>query len=552
MRSPGLALVRDFTGRLRWGLLSFLASSLSLPLLLTMIFRSIGSINERDVNGMFSLAIFMECCYPFILAGGQCDTRSGRFGLPTRLFTLPVSTARLVFWQIVPGAAVAAGLHFLTAFWFWALTGHRVPTLEPALLLAGVYICGAAVIWSLTGLALMRMVLAVLVCLPLWWRLLSFTNISLPYIESFRHLGEGWILPALTLLIIAAYGAAVAGVARDRRGGAGAFPKLRTLAECAFGFLPGRRRRFASPAGAQLWFEWRQKGLLFPICVLLPTVLIYGIQSFFSAADLQARLYTLLGMAYYIFIPGSVIVGLLMGQMDLEGRKFGIDLFRATRPLSDCAQATAALKMGALSLAAGWLICVAELIVGLAAFWLTGHPEAVRGALAAWVKEFGIRTLGLWSMPLLLTAMLIPAWILLSFTYVFGMIGRRKTVGAVGGVALMVLIIVVPLLALKAAKLGMVLAFLTLVLMGSAGLAGTAGGIYYAWRRRLIGGRMAAVSAALWVLIVGAGAVLYLIIMPPSFHNGSAPMMIFYLGFLALAPSTPTLGTLAVHWNRHR
>lgn len=548
MRSPGMALVREFTGRLHIPMLTFFGTSLGLPLLLTMIFRSIGPINERDLKGMFSLAIFMECCYPFILAGGQCDLKGGSFALPRRLYTLPVTTARLVWWQMVPAAAYAAGVHLATAFWIRVLTGQRVPTLEPALLLAGLYVCGAAVIWSLTGLATMRMVLAALACLPLCWRLFALTTVPVPVIDPLRSVGGGWILAGLALWTAAAYGLAVVGVGRDRRGEAGRFPELRTLAECALDFRSGRRRRFASPQAAQLWFEWRQKGLLFPICVLLPTVLIYGIQSFFSAADLQARLYTLLGMAYYIFIPGSVIVGLLMGQMDMEGKKAGLVLFRATRPLPDCAQATAALKMGALSLAAGWLICVAELLVGLAAFWLTGHAEAVRGALAAWVKEFGVPALGLWSMPLGMLAMLLPAWILLSLTFIFGMIGNRHMTLFIVIVGVTVLTVVVPLLALKAAALGLVLAHMTLILMGGAALAGTAGAILMARREGLISPRMAGVSAMLWLLIVGLGWTA----LEATHYNGTVPMTVFCLGFLSLAPSTPTLGTLAVHWNRHR
>lgn len=549
MRSPGLALLTEFFSRMRWTLLGILASLLFFPWMLATMFTSVAPLSDFSVHAIFSLIIFIECCIPFALAAGQCEARRGRFGLPPRLYALPVSAARLVFWQMLPGVVFLAALHLVLALWLRILTGHVVPTFEPAMLLATLYACAAAVIWSLTGFAFLRMVIAFLVCVPLWWRLLAQTNIPLPYIEWFYQIKPRAIWPALAALIAASYAAAVPGVARDRRGEAGTLPEFRTLADLSIGLLPLRRRRFASPAAAQLWLEWRQKGLIFPICVLLPTTLILVIQGLFRSFELEPFLMTLFGMAFYIFIPGSLVVGILMGQMDLEGKKDGLDLFRATRPLSDCAQATAILKTAALSLVAGWVVCVVELLAGIGALYLTGHAAVVRTGFAKWIVEFGYPALGYWAMPIFLFAMLLPAWIVLSLSIILGLAGHRKLFGfLVFGVLLVAGVMLI--LSLKDPQWGRVQSHLALSVLGGAALLGTVAGLFGAWRRGLIGDRMASISSVFWLLLVGLGA--WVITATHPFPNGGAPITIFALGVLSLAPSTPALGTLAIHWNRHR
>src|SRR5262249_31401060 len=120
---------------------------------------------------------------------------------------------------------------------------------------------------------------------------------------------------------------------------------------------------FSSAARAQLWCEWRQKGLLLPLplgCFML--VLLFAtpageFDEILAAHVLVALVVTPLVLASF--------VGFGMGKTSFWAKDLGLSAFAATRPATSGALVLAKLRMAALSAAAGW-----GLMLLLGALWV--------------------------------------------------------------------------------------------------------------------------------------------------------------------------------------
>jgi hypothetical protein len=324
----------------------------------------------------------------------RADLAAGGTGFPARLFTAPVGTAALVGWPMLYGALAAALLWLATALLVLRPCGLEAPLAWPALLCAAFLAWLQAVSWWPFGWAWLRVAVAVLLLGGLVTVALLLGAMG-PLADVAPDLSEWAAAAVLAALLPPAYAAAVAGVRRARRGDCQSWPSPFRGWAGALTAPFGRRRPFASPAGALLWWEWRRHGLGLPAMmaltlpwVLLPTLL-----------PGQDELFRRGGLAVVLFLPvlDAVAAGTSLGNMSYRPAPH-VGPFLATRPVSAAALVAAKLKVAALStLAALALLAVvlpvallradvradvAELWGALLRFYPPGKASAVVAVLA--------------------------------------------------------------------------------------------------------------------------------------------------------------------------
>src|SRR5262245_17446615 len=274
MRSVALAIGWELWGRNRWGIAAVLGVTLAVSAVSFVLPRE----TAREPILALSVILFAVGFLYLLSVVLYSELREGTLlsGFPARLFTLPVRTSVLVAWPMVYGAAALVLLWAAMALLVWLPAGiEQEWWVLPLLVVALVWF--QAVCWAVPGSPLAK-ILALCVVFPALKMLLALAVAW--FVNPQSRLDRNALLDGrvLTLALFCggclplAYGVAVWGVARDRRGAYQGRLRLGRLIELALGWLPKRRGRFASAARAQLWFEWRRKGLLLPLfaaCFLL-------------------------------------------------------------------------------------------------------------------------------------------------------------------------------------------------------------------------------------------------------------------------------------------
>jgi len=179
------------------------------------------------------------------------------------MFTLPVTTAALAGWPMLYGTAAMASLWLaMRLFAVWP-SEFDVPGIWPALLAAALLAWTQALTWMPYGLPGLRGIVAML---------LLATIDAVALLAIYSKAGEPLMVAFLAPQVPLAYLVARSAVARARRGDVPDWrPMFARLGRIA-NVLPRRRDNFASPARAQLWFEWRRHGRSLPalVAILLP------------------------------------------------------------------------------------------------------------------------------------------------------------------------------------------------------------------------------------------------------------------------------------------
>jgi len=191
-------------------------------------------------------------------------------GSLSRLFLLPVSTARIVVWHLLPGGLllsleVAASLSMQNA-WF----GLRQPVFGPALFAASAW----ASAQMLVGLSHRVLRSILLTSIPL---VLSFCWFAARYGQWFQQPSYYWYEVTMVEMCTAMLSCAICcfltvkAVARDRCGERLQALPLWKAVEHSLERIADRLFRsnseFRSATDAQLWFEWRSKGIALPAIV---------------------------------------------------------------------------------------------------------------------------------------------------------------------------------------------------------------------------------------------------------------------------------------------
>jgi len=209
---------------------------------------------------------------------------TGSTGFPRRLFTLPVSTFRLVAVPVVLGV-VSVELIYLV----WVKAVFWEPgnlTWWFAILFPTYMILYQTIQWTFANTGAMRMLVQGLV---------GIVVMFVPNLNWQRSFSESGLMFAVTSAAVMAFVISWAYVARQRSGGGSHVPSLKPPIELLS--YPGSRngRSFRSPAAAQFWFEWRRFGWVLPLLVTGMLSLAIVPITWLKRSDANSTLWTIPG-----------------------------------------------------------------------------------------------------------------------------------------------------------------------------------------------------------------------------------------------------------------
>jgi hypothetical protein len=235
------------------------------------------------------------------------------------------------------------------------------------LALAAMMLSLQAIVWSFHRFPWIRFVLLSTIVIGL-----GAFGILMP-VHDFPGLGQSGTLLCLASIMVIAYGGAILGVQRDRHGGWQGWTSQ--WLERVLDALPRRHKNFRSQLQAQLWFEWRRKGLFVICLVALPpaaTVMTFPVPSALYFETTQALL-TYAALPIMVTVMSSIF-GLGLAKSDFWRREPALHPFIATRPVSTGDLVMAKMKAAALIVLCGFFLF---LLLAVPAFnlprWLTGE-----------------------------------------------------------------------------------------------------------------------------------------------------------------------------------
>ena len=363
VRSPARAIAWEFRQGHRVGLLVLLAYLLMAIAVRLLVLGPGYPIRLDPPNALAGLVIvpFSVTFFYFlaVFSFGLSGDLAGRASIyPARMFTLPVKTTALAGWPMLYGGAAMVSLWLMAALLVLRPSGIDMPLIWPALLAAAFLAWTQVLTWMPYGLPGLRVIVTVL-----WLAALDAIVISAIHYKIPEPRMAAFLAPQLPL----AYLAACVALTRARHGDVpdwrGALARLGRIS----GVPIQRRRHFASPDQAQVWFEWRLHGRSLPalVGVLLP----FELGLLFLARNEPPALvfYSLLGV---LFTPPFMagFVAATVGRSSPPGPDSrGVAPFVATRPLTSAALITAKLKAALWSTLLTWLLVIPATGFGLIA-----------------------------------------------------------------------------------------------------------------------------------------------------------------------------------------
>jgi len=375
----------ELWGRNRTGMRVLIGGVLGLALLGFALSRSGWMRTDEPV--FISSVILFAVAYLYVISMTlYSELRQGNVfsGFPARMFTLPVRTCWLVAWPMLYGIAVLALLWLAMAILIWVPAGAEVQWWAlPLLAVALVWF--QAVCWGVPGSPLTKIIAACVIFPALkmalemlaWWiALLGYQHTDLGLDRNALIAWRG-----LTLTIFCAffgplaYAVAVWGVARERRGAYQGRAWLGLVLDHVSSWLPRRRGRFASPTGAQLWFEWRKKGWILPLFPASFLLFVTVVAAPFVAVPV---LLMMVAVVSCLVVVLAFFVGYGLGKTSFWGGDLGLPSAQATRPLTSTALAAAKVHTAALSALVTWLFLLVVVPVWLALLDSSGELARYR------------------------------------------------------------------------------------------------------------------------------------------------------------------------------
>ena len=455
---------------------------------------------------------------------------------PPRLFTLPITNAQLAGWPMLYGIGAMTSLLLTTIVLSRVLWHIEVPVVWPTILAAVFLAWTQALTWRPYGLRNMRVALTVA------W-LITLDAIVITAIEL--QLSEATMVAFLAPQLPLAYLTAWRAVARARRG---EVPDWR---------LPGRvdRRwpsppRFAGPAQAQAWFEWRRGGWSLPMmvaCVLPFLAALLFIPGNNTPPVVFAALAAML-------LTPPIMAGFAAGMGGTAnphaGDPLALSQLDATRPMTTAALIAARARMTLISTAAAWLVLA---VVTPLALVLSNTWHIVTDRAHGFAESVGTPR-AIASGVVLLGLLIGSTWKKLVQRLYIGLTGRPWITKSSGFAALFALIAIFPIIARlrtnAAARVWlwnnwpMIAAVLVIIKTGLAAWVVTR-----LFRARLVADRRLLLGVFGWVAMVTAlYAVLVWLVDTPYVPR----YMLLLLAILTVPLARLWAAPLALDWNRHR
>jgi hypothetical protein len=366
MNSPARAIWWQMWHPHRW----FVAAELAYLLLAAVVSHLLPALFRRTTLDATEIpTATLHLCMPvsliivhWVAIFQLTSTDFKSLGFPTFMFVLPVRTQTLVAWPMLYGCVALASLWLFIACLILRPVGIAVPLWGPAAALAAGLTMLQALSWTPFTQNWLRIVLAG----PLFLAWLSGIGLLL-----YAEVPQVFITVVLLGVVALCYTVAVRAVARNRRGDNIEWRRASRIIERATVRRLPSRHPFASPAAAQVWFEWRGHGWLLPVFILCILVVTPGVV--FVHPDDMAFPWKMLAVVLALPTLIAGIIGGSLGRQDAWS-KYEMTSFMATRPVTTAALVRAKLVMAALSTAATWLVVLA--FVSLI-FLRPGFPAAV-------------------------------------------------------------------------------------------------------------------------------------------------------------------------------
>lgn len=545
--SPAAAIGWEFRLHHRWGLIAFAAYLTTLATIkLALVVHGQALHFHSAVSFALAVVVPLAATFTYLLVVftyGFSGDLAGRPSIyPTRMFTLPVSTAALAGWPMLYGTAAAAILWIANRLLVVWPASLDVPVLWPALLAAALVAWTQALVWMPYGLPGLRVIVTVL------WLVVIDTVVILALYFQVR---EPVMLAILTPQFPLAYFAARFAVSRARRNTVpdwrGMFASLGR--RVSVGERRRRRDRFPSPARAQAWFEWRRYGRSLPswVGILLPFELFL----LFDARGAPAIVFTILGAA--LLTPplmAAFVAPAVRRSSANPGNSYGVTPFLATRPLSNAALIAAKLKMAMWSTLAAWLLVLIAIPTALllSDTWPTVIDEGRRAIEFMGAPRVIVLLL------IILLGFMASTWKQLVQALYVGLTGRDWFVKSSVFLTLVFFSALGPVADwiigrshVQAAlwdAIPWILAVLVCLKMGVATWVAVR-----LYEDRLLGDRTLVIGAALWcVAVLALYGVFAWFVSSPFFPH----YVLALLAILAIPLARTSAAPLVLAWNRHR
>jgi hypothetical protein len=372
MRSPTEALLWEIWLRHR--------ATIAAIVVLTVAGRWLHASEQAAGSGQHSSLVSLLGMISFLLLFGVFNYTEysgsravGRF--PSRLFTLPVSSLRLV---TIPTISGIVSIELLYLAWSDPLSAGG-PTSAPfvGVLLASFMVFFQTALWTCERIGVLRLLLVGVIGIAMFGVGLLPSFPPSPPAPWRSESGLATVSGALAIgMFVAAWQHVVALRAggRDRA--------LDRLFARIADVWPARRRAFASTEAAQFWFEWRCSGTVLPALVTGALLAVVAPMSWAvrgNGTDTMQLLLATLATPIVLAVP----VGLAFSKPTLWSENLSLPAFVAVRPLSAEDIVAVKVKVAMVSVAITWLAVVAFLIV-----WLTAwaNLDGVRDvAIQLWV-----------------------------------------------------------------------------------------------------------------------------------------------------------------------
>lgn len=526
MNSIAESMTWELLSRSKWSLVASALGAAIIPVIAMILLKNADALDHagKELEVLHYVWIHCEC---LVLIAATVSSRSRI----KRLYSLPISTPSLVFWRLIP-ASVASALAFTAiAVAINSMFAVDWPILGPALFVGVATATVQTTIWLGGHSPLLQVIVMTLAAAPLsfWLKSHYGPTIGQPvvYWRTVTPL-DGMTILAWSVL---SYYVAVAAVARDRRGDAPNFARLRAW----FDAWEARRQISmsvpATPLRAQFWYEWTQKGFILPVIVAFFTLIFLPFWVW-SGARPETLREGLEGIGYGLGVA-CLIIGLVFGACGRSDSDPRLGGFLASRPLSDASFALSILRTTGRSVFAAWALWAIMRAVLLACL----APELFRTPTQEiWIHIGSL--LGWW------TAAAIPACASLT--------GRAEfCLGLLLGICALFVCeglfvrLFVPENYRPTAE--RVFAYADALLCLSLAI-----GLYVkALRRGLLGPLPVFIAAVIWVSLIAVGGSA-LIATFTEIEKWSGLFFILLACGTALSLTPIAAAPLAVSWNRHR
>jgi hypothetical protein len=347
--SPTVALLWGIWRQHRWTVAAIAGLTLA------------GRVVDDPLSTLLAMAAFLLLFSVFNYTESSSARGVGQF--PRRLFTLPVTSLRLVS---VPMLAGIASIELLYLVWMEPLSrGGSASAPFVAVLLAALVVFYLWIFWTLERAGTLRLLVFGMTAFAVFFvgMLPSFPPTPPPPWRSEIALGG-----VVAMLAVLAFLHSRRHVALIRGGGA-AHRAASLLGRPIDIVAPVRRKAFTSAEAAHFWLEWRSSGMVLP--TLVGGVVLLGILpvSWLVRSD-AAYTINLLLVALASPIVLAVPVGIAFCKPVFWTEDLAVPSFVAVRPFSSEDLVAIKVKVAALSAAISWVVLLVLLAVWLST-WAT-------------------------------------------------------------------------------------------------------------------------------------------------------------------------------------